>query len=63
MAFEAIKFHLFLNSLDLFIFFLLFTFKNERRADGFSMWKGENKAIFYNSQVLHIVRIVLKTSD
>jgi hypothetical protein len=64
MALEAVKFHLFFKSLCLSNFFLpLLTFKNKRSAVGFSMWKTENTPIFYNSEALHFVKIVMNMSD
>jgi hypothetical protein len=44
VASEAVKFHLFSNSLHLFILFLpLFTFEDVRSVVCFSMWNAENK--------------------
>jgi hypothetical protein len=52
--------HIFLN-IYLFSFFI--QFENDRSTIGFSTWKVENTPIFYNSEGLHIVRIVSYMSD
>lgn len=43
MALEAIKFHLFFNSLHVFIFIPLFTFENERSAVSISPLNVKSK--------------------
>jgi hypothetical protein len=47
----------------IFHFFLCsFTFENKRSAVGFSTWV-DIKPLFYNSEALHIARIIWNTSD
>jgi hypothetical protein len=60
MAIHAVKFIFLVFAL--FFFALLIHIETERSAVGLSVWKVENTPIFYNSEVLHIVRIVWNTS-
>jgi hypothetical protein len=52
------------KSLHLSVFFLLLcTLGKGRNAVGFSTWNTENTQAFYNSEALHIIKIVQNISD